>query len=41
MLKSWQAQVQKRREQEAARTREEAREAIARVPLLPKMVQDQ
>ena len=41
MLKSWQTQVQKRREQEAAQTREDAQEAIASVPLLPKMVQDQ
>ena len=41
MLKTWQTQVQKRREQEAARAREDAQDAIASVPLLPKMVQDQ
>ena len=41
MLKSWQAEVQKRRQQEAVETREDAQEAIAGVPLLPKIVQDQ
>jgi len=41
MLKSWQTQVQKRRQQEAAQVREDAQDAIAEVPLLPKIVQDQ
>ena len=41
MFKSWQVEVQKRRQQEAAQTREDAQDAIVEVPLLPKMVQDQ
>ncbi len=41
MFKSWQAEVQKRRQQEAAQTREDAQDAIVEVPLLPKIVQDQ
>jgi potassium efflux system protein len=41
MFKSWQVEVQKRRQQEAAQTREDAQDAIVEVPLLPKIVQDQ
>jgi len=41
MLKSWQAEAQKRRQQEAVQTREEAQDAIVEVPLQPKIVQDQ
>ena len=41
MFKSWQTEVQKRRQQEAVQTREEAQEAISEVPLQPKVVQDQ
>ncbi|UCG09296.1 MAG: mechanosensitive ion channel [Desulfobacterales bacterium] len=41
MLKSWQADVQKRRQQEAAQAREDAQDAIVKAPLLPKIVQDQ
>jgi potassium efflux system protein len=41
MFKSWQAEVQKRRQKEAAQTREDAQDAIVEVPLLPKIVQDQ
>jgi hypothetical protein len=41
MFKSWQAEVQKRRQQEAAQTREDAQDAIVEVPLLPKMARDQ
>jgi hypothetical protein len=41
MLKSWQNQVQKRRQEEAAQVRDEAQDAITEVPLLPKIVQDQ
>ena len=41
MFKSWQVEVQKRRQQEAAQTREDAQDAIVEVPLLPKMVQDE
>jgi len=44
MFKSWQTQVQKRRQQEAAQTREDAQDAqdaSIEVPVLPKMVQDQ
>ena len=41
MLKSWQTEVHKRRQQEAAQAREDAQEAIVEVPLLPKIVQDQ
>ena len=41
MLKNWQAEVQKRRQQEAAQTREDAQDAIVEVPLLPKIVKDQ
>jgi small-conductance mechanosensitive channel len=41
MLKSWQTEVQKRRQQDAAQAREDAQEAIVEVPLLPKIVQDQ
>jgi potassium efflux system protein len=41
MLKNWQTEVQKRRQQEAAQAREVAQNAIGEVPLLPKMVQDQ
>jgi hypothetical protein len=41
MLKIWQAQAQKRRQQEAVQAREDAQDAIVEVPLLPKIVQDQ
>ncbi|MGD1974485.1 MAG: hypothetical protein PVG73_10485, partial [Desulfobacterales bacterium] len=41
MFKSWQVEVQKRRQQEAVQTREEAQDAIVEVPLMPKIVQDQ
>jgi potassium efflux system protein len=41
MFKSWQVEVQKRRQTEAAQTREDAQDAIVEVPLLPKIVQDQ
>jgi len=41
MFDSWQAEVRKRRGQEAVQTREEAQDAIVEVPLLPKIVQDQ
>jgi len=41
MLKNWQVEVHKRRQQEAAQTREDAQEAILDVSLMPKMVQDQ
>ncbi len=41
MLKSWQAEVLNRRQQEAAQVREEAQDAIIEVPLMPKAVQDQ
>jgi potassium efflux system protein len=40
-LKSLQAEVQKRRQQEATQAREDAQEAIEKAPLLPKIVQDQ
>jgi potassium efflux system protein len=41
MLKSWQIEVQKRRQIEAAQAREDAQDAIVKVPLLPKNVQNQ
>ena len=41
MLESWQVEVQKRRQQEAAQTREDGQDAILEVPLMPKIVQDQ
>ncbi len=41
MLKGWQTEVQKRRQREAAQVREDAQDAIVKVPLLPKIVQDQ
>ena len=41
MLKSWQAEVLNRRQQEAVQVREDAQEAIVAVPLMPKVVQDQ
>ena len=41
MLESWQVEVHKRRQQEAAQTREDAQDAILEVPLMPKIVQDQ
>ena len=41
MLKSWQTEVQKRRQQEAVQTREDAQDAILDVSLMPKIVQDQ
>jgi potassium efflux system protein len=41
MLKSWQAEIQKRRQQDAAQVREDAQDAIVQVPLMPKVVQDQ
>jgi len=41
MLESWQVEVQKRRQQEAAQTREDAQDAILDVSLMPKIVQDQ
>ena len=41
MLKSWQAEAQKRRQQEAIQAREEAQGAIVAVPLQPKIIQDQ
>ena len=41
MFKSWQAEVQKRRQKEAAQTWVDAQDAIVEVPLLPKMAQDQ
>jgi potassium efflux system protein len=40
VLKSWQAEVQKRRQQEAVQAREDAQDAIVEVPLMPKIVQD-
>ena len=40
MLKTWQAEVLKRRQQEAVQAREGAQEAIGGVPLMPKVVQD-
>ena len=41
MFKSWQVEVQKRRQLEAAQALEVAQDAIVEVPLLPKIVQDQ
>ena len=41
MLKGWQTEVQKRRQREAAQVREDAQDAIFKVPLLPKNVQNQ
>jgi potassium efflux system protein len=41
MLKSWQVEVQKRRQREAAQARENAQDAIVKVPLLPNNVQNQ
>ena len=40
ILTAWQAEVQKRRQQEATQAREDAQDAIVKVPLLPKIVQD-
>jgi hypothetical protein len=40
MLESWQVEVQKRRQQEAAQTREDAQDAILEVPLMPSIVQE-
>ena len=41
VFKSWQAEVQKRRQQEAAQAQEDAQDAILKTPLQPKVVQDQ
>ena len=41
MLKTWQAEVLNRRQQEAVQVKEGAQEAIGEVPLMPKVVQDQ
>jgi potassium efflux system protein len=41
MLDIWQSEVQKRRQQEAERAQEEARDAILQIPLLPKDIQVQ
>ena len=41
ILKLWQAELQKRRNQEAVQAREEAQDAITEVPLLPKAIQDE
>ena len=41
MLKSWQAEVQNRRQQEAVEAREDAQDAIVKLPLMPKIVQEQ
>jgi potassium efflux system protein len=41
MLKSWQAEVQKRRQQEAVRAVADAQEAIVKTPLLPKIIKEQ
>ena len=41
MFKIWQAEVQKSRQQEAVQAREDAQKAIGKVPLMPKIVQDQ
>ena len=41
MLKSWQDEVQSRRQQEAVEAREEAQNAIVKLPLMPKIVQEQ
>jgi potassium efflux system protein len=41
MLKTWQSEVLNRRQQEAAQVREDAQDAIVKVPLMPKAVQDQ
>jgi potassium efflux system protein len=41
MVDFWQTEVQKRRQQEAEQTQEEARDAILQIPLLPKDVRDQ
>jgi len=41
ILKSWKDEVQKRRQQEAAQTLEDAQDAIVTFPLMPKIVQDQ
>jgi potassium efflux system protein len=40
-LAVWQAEVQKRRQQEAARARQEAREAMDQMRILPKMIKEQ
>jgi potassium efflux system protein len=40
-LKSWQVEVQKRRQQEAVRAKEDARDAIVKAPLLPNIVKEQ
>jgi potassium efflux system protein len=41
MVAVWQAEIQKRRQQEAEQAQEEARDAILQIPLLPKDIQDQ
>ena len=41
MLKLWQAELQKRRKQEAVQAQVDAQEAITEIPLLPKVVQDE
>ncbi|MGD8883290.1 MAG: hypothetical protein PVI82_15440, partial [Desulfobacterales bacterium] len=41
MLAIWQAEVQKRRQQEAAQAVEDAQDAIIKTPLLPKIVREQ
>ena len=41
MVKSWQVEVQNRRQQEAAQTREDAQDAALEVPLMPVIVQEQ
>jgi potassium efflux system protein len=41
MAAVWQAEVQKRRQQEAEQAQDEARDAILQIPLLPKDVRDQ
>jgi potassium efflux system protein len=38
---TWQAEVQKRRQQEAAQAVEDAQDAIVKTPLLPKIIQEQ
>ena len=41
MLNIWQAEIQKRRQQEAFQTREDAQDAIVKVSLMPKAIQEQ
>ncbi|MGD9286112.1 MAG: mechanosensitive ion channel [Desulfobacterales bacterium] len=41
MLQIWQAELQKRRRQEAFQTREDAQDAMVKVSLMPKVVQEQ